>query len=179
MTLYEWLSTAIACVAAAISLVAVIFVGYQVRSAVIQAKQAGRAQQEEWVRQRKRATIEFLTSTMALNRSLKAELPYLDRTAAKAMVLIERANDDLQVEQAIRAYLDYLENVATGVNEGVLDIAVVDRANGGRIVDMAQNYRSYIDRRRIALDDEKLYIELEELAKVIRVRRTQPTWPDC
>jgi hypothetical protein len=54
---------------------------------------------------------------------------------------------------------------------GVLDIGVVDRANGGRIIDMATNYMSYIEDRREMLNDPQLYVELERLAVEIRKRR--------
>jgi hypothetical protein len=171
LSIFERTSIAISSFSALLSLVGLLFVGIQVRRAAKQAKEAANAQQEEWIRRRKQATIEFLTNTMTLSNELKTALPYLDRTPSAATRLIARADKDEAIAKAIRSYLDYLENVATGVNEGVLDVGVVDRANGGRIIDMATNYASYIQHRRGMLNDPQLYIELEQLAAEIRNRR--------
>lgn len=71
----ELASTTISAFSALVSLVGLLFVGVQVRRAAKQAKEAAKAQLEEWVRRKRLATIEFLTSTMSLNTDLKAALP--------------------------------------------------------------------------------------------------------
>jgi Domain of unknown function (DUF4760) len=175
---FERASLVVACITTVLNLVAVSFVGLQVRQAARQASKTTEDQQLEWVRGRKQATIEFIMSTVQLNKELKAALPFSDRDPTKAQALLEAAEKDTAVAGSIRAYLDYLEYVAAGVNEGVLDLGMVDSMSGGRIVDVARNYRPYIERRRQEFQSTTLYLELERLAAAIRSRRHLDPLPE-
>jgi hypothetical protein len=167
----DQVSNVIAIVTGAVNIAAAVFVGMQVRLAVVQNRTSSDLQQRQWDMERKRATINFLLSTIELRKALKAALPYSDRLPNVAARAIARAQANQESAVAIRSYLDYLENFSTGVNLGVLDLEVADRNGGGRIIAMFQNYRLYIERRRVELDDPRLYVELELLATKIAERR--------
>jgi hypothetical protein len=173
VTRFEFWSIGVASAATVINLAAVLFVGVQVRQAAVQSRRATLAQQEEWVKARKRATVEFYMSTEPLNSRLKAALPFLDRNAEAAAEFLEAAERDPDAAAAIRAYLDYLETLAAGANEGVLDLSTIDRMTGSRIVAVAANYAPYIERRRGELGAPGLYRELERLAELIAAHRAR------
>lgn len=71
----------------------------------------------------------------------------------------------------VRAYLDYLEMLAVGVNSDVLDLETLARISGGRVVAVWANYAGYIERRRRELNSPTLYSELGDLARSIRELR--------
>jgi hypothetical protein len=178
MNQFEELSVVVAATGVVVNALAAGFVGLQVRLAAKQsrlaadtARQAAADEKREWDRRRQGATVSFITSTMQLNKDLKAALPFLDRDPERAAEFIERAESEPVVANAIRAYLDYLENIATGVNMEVLDLDVVARMQGGRITAVARNYAPYIAARRRDLQSTTLYSEVEELARRIEARR--------
>ena len=156
-----------------VNLSAAIFVGFQVRLAALQHRNSSDLQQRQWDMERKRATIDFILSTIELRKKLKAALPDFDRSPGTAARVIEQAESDSEAAMAIGSYLDYLENFATGVNLGVLDIEVADRNGGGRIMAMADNFKPFIEKHRKGMNAPGLYGELEMLAANIRQRRSQ------
>lgn len=148
MTTFELLSVFIAAVAALINLGAFVFVGLQVRHAVGQSRKAAADTEFERRRQCKRDTIEAARATVKYREQLKAKLPWNDRDATQVKAYLDEAEGDDETKLAIRAYLDYLEMLAVGANEGVLDVETLSRMSGSRILAVADNYQPYIVRRR-------------------------------
>jgi hypothetical protein len=149
-----------------------IFVGVQLRRGAIETRNAALAEEKERLRQRKRQTIEAVAATARYRQEMKTALPWNDRDAATVRAFLDEAENDDKARSAIRAYLDYLEMLAVGVNEGVLDVDTLARIHGGRIVAIAANYAGYIDRRREEMGSVTLYSELELLADSIRAAGT-------
>ncbi len=65
-------------------------------------------------------------------------------------------------------YLDIYENLAAAVNVGVLDIEMVDRLEGGRIVRTWDAFAPWVEERRQRLGQESLFVELQQLADKVR-----------
>jgi hypothetical protein len=69
------------------------------------------------------------------------------------------------------SYLNYYEVLASGVNEGVFDLGVVDRTSGTTIIKIQEFYGDFIDEVREAERRPRVYLEIESLAKKLRQRR--------
>jgi hypothetical protein len=164
MSLFEWMTTTLGGVTAVLGLASLIFVGIQVRQNAIEARNAALAEEAERLRQRKRETMAAISATARYRQEMKSVLPWNDRDAATVRVFLDEAENDDQARHAVRAYLDYMEMLAVGVNEGVLDISTLARMQGGRIVAIVTNYADYIDRRRRELNSPTLYCELTTLS---------------
>ena len=168
MNTYELLSVVIAAVAALINLSALVFIGMQVHHLMSESRRTALAQEAESARQRKRDTIEAAITTFQQRTRLKVALPWNDRNAADVDKFLEMAEQDDAVRAAIREYLDYLELLGAGVVSGVLDVDVITRIWGGRILAVAANYAPYIERRRKELGSTTLYAELLAMAELVR-----------
>jgi hypothetical protein len=168
---YEWSSSIISAIAATINLGALVFVGMQVRNAASESRRAAEYQEAEGQRQRKRDTINAVIATSQQRDKLKTALPWNDRDAVEVADFLRQVEQDQDRRAAVRAFLDYLEMIAAGVNDGVFDVETVSRTFGGRIVAVASNYAPYIELRRRELNSPSLYIELESVAASIREYR--------
>jgi hypothetical protein len=168
------LTTTLAGVTAILGLGSLIFVGIQVRRGATETRHAALAEEAERLRQRKRETINAVAATAKYRQEMKSALPWNDRDAATVKAFLAEAENDDKARHAVRAYLDYVEMLAAGVNEGVFDLSTLARMQGGRIVAIAANYSDYIDRRRGELNSPTLYSELTALAEEISRTRQQP-----
>jgi hypothetical protein len=81
-------------VTAFINVAALVFVGAQVLLARRALKEATQAQQREWERQRKQATIEASISTAEYRASLNAVLPWNDRDPKEVAAFLKEARGD-------------------------------------------------------------------------------------
>ncbi|WP_327001300.1 DUF4760 domain-containing protein [Dactylosporangium sp. NBC_01737] len=174
MSPFEWVTTALGVATLVIGIGSLLFVGVQLRQGAKETRKAAFAEEEERARQRKRETIDAVAKTARYRQELKAALPWNDRDAASVKRFLEEAENDPKTKAAIRAYLDYLEMLAVGANEGVLDVDTLARIHGGRIVAIATNYAEYIDRRREELGTTTLYSEIGALADAIRASPNAP-----
>jgi hypothetical protein len=68
----------------------------------------------------------------------------------------------------LRNYLNYYENLATGINCGVFDIEVAARVSGTIIVRVFDAYKDFIYRIRKATGHSLAYSEMEALAQALR-----------
>ncbi|WP_167769073.1 DUF4760 domain-containing protein [Nocardia sp. CS682] len=120
----------------------------------------------ENVRQRKQTTLDFIGTTIEKQHDLFGRL----KTDAQFM---EKASDRDTVEYlVVRDYLSYLEDLSVGVNMEVFDREVVDRSIGGRIIRVwFELYGDWIQRERTDLDSDRLYEEVEALAKSLKASR--------
>jgi len=166
------MTTTLGGVTAVLGLGSLIFVGIQVRQSAIETRNAALAEEAERIRERKRDTLAAISATVKYRQEMKSVLPWNDRDAGTVRVFLAEAENDDKARHAVRAYLDYMEMLAVGVNEDVLDISTLARMQGGRIVAIATNYADYIDRRRRELKSPTLYSELTTLAgEISRIRR--------
>ncbi len=173
MSPFEWSTTVLGGVTAVVGLASLIFLARQVRLNAVEIRNAAAAEQAERIRQRKRETTVAVIETIRYRQELKNALPWNDRDASTVEAFLNEAENDEHKLQAVRAYLDYVEMLAASANESVLDVGMLERMQGGRILAIANNYSGYIRRRRAELDSPTLYTELEALAKEIGRRRSE------
>lgn len=172
MSLFEWVTVIIGGVTAIVGIGSLIFVGMQLRQNAIEARDATLAAEVERRRQRKRETMEAIAASARYRQELKAGLPWNDRDAEVVREFLDKAETDDATKGSVRAYLDYLEMLAAGVNEDVLDAELLARISGARIIAVANNYSIYIDRRRKELGSPSLYSELKRLADtMVRIKQ--------
>lgn len=120
---------------------------------------------------RERATIEFIAATMA-----KLDETY-DLVPASGSGLVteflsKASVSDSSEFRALRNYIDYLEDLAVGVNLGLFDLRVVGRTIGPRMVRAWKSYVHWIERKRVALSFPALYSDLEVCVETIRSGRS-------
>lgn len=155
---------------------AVVYVGRQVKQGAENTKAATEERVKEAAQRRREETMRFYMASVEAREHHETYLPG-DREAEKIAALIESAPDDPAIDPAIRVYLSYLEILAIGVNEEVLDIGIVDLFAGGALIAVVTNYKKWIDQQRANLRSPTLYLELEKLAGKIQTRRFDPKHP--
>ncbi len=121
-------------------------------------------------RRRREATLHAYMSTIDRREQYKTLLPS-DRREEIIRRRIEESQTDDAVDRAIRDYMNFHEMVATGVNMGVLDIAVISRFGGDSLVHAWNHYLPWIMRQRTELETPSLSCEFEKLAADVAKRR--------
>lgn len=164
MTVSEMITTAV-------NIAALVFIGCQVLLARRALREGAEAQQQEWVRRRKQATIELEVSTARYRESLKAVLPWNDRDPKEVAAFLKDAAGDRARLGSVREYLNHLEDLAVGIKEGVFDLDTVSMLEGSRIIDTVASYSPYIEGVRRELGRPALYLDIEELAQMLKVQR--------
>lgn len=141
----------------AVTLLGLGAVYFQIRSAT-------KLQRVEHERQRKQATIDAYSSSFSARTSMQDRLPN-DREFAAVRAFCPHPTDTLNPNfLLVVAHLNYWENFATGVHEGVYDLKVVDALAGERVVGAWRGYEEFILGRRKALSSERVWDGLEKLA---------------
>ena len=171
MNTYEWTSSIISTIAALINLGALVFISMQVRHVMTESRKAANSQEAERARQRRRDTIDAVMATSRQHARLKSALPWNERDPEVVRLFLDEAEKDHVKRSAVREYLDYLELMAVGVVEEVLDLETITRMSGGRIIAVADNYAPYIERRRLELSSPSLYSEIQAMASLIRTKK--------
>jgi len=120
----------------------------------------------EQVRSRKQSTLEFLAATVERRQKLSRELPVEIDHAASQRVL-EVWDHDEDARRPVYEFLDFYEMLATGVNSGIFDLEVVDRASGSRIIRIHESYGELIEKLRAEQERPRMYEELQGLAATI------------
>ncbi|MFG1797786.1 DUF4760 domain-containing protein [Nocardia sp. NPDC049149] len=178
MSPFEIISSTIAVIAIAVNIAALLFLGLQVRQGVQNAAAVDKARQEEWVRRRKEASMQFYMSTLDRREHRMSTLPP-DRDGVAIKRYLEDVESDNSKHSAVRTYLSYLEMLGTGVNSGVLDIEVIELYAGGTIVATWNNYGEWIAKTRVKFQSPRIYCQFEMMARDIAQRRSIPMWaPD-
>jgi hypothetical protein len=155
-------------VTAVISLAALVFLGAQVMLARRALKETSKAQQDEWDRQCKKASIDVSVSTARYREELKSFLPWNDRDSEEVAVFLKALNGDHAKLGPVRQYLNHLEDIAVGVKQGVFHIETISMLQGTRIIDTVTNYGPYIRSVREELRRPGIYMYLEELAELLK-----------
>jgi Domain of unknown function (DUF4760) len=117
--------------------------------------------------------MEAFSTTMDARRQLRSILPGdIDAAKIEALVTEIRSGTGAATqEQAVADYLGLWENLAAGVNTGVLDLEMVDRIAGTRVMRLSENYEEWIAWRRRSWRSDSLFSEFDALAARIRRRR--------
>lgn len=155
----------------AINFAALVFLGAQVMLARRALKETAAAQQQEWERQRKKATIEASVSTARYREALKAVLPWNDRDPQEVAAFLKEADGDHAKLTAVRGYLNHLVDIAVGIKQGVFDLETISMLEGNRIIDIVASYTPYIESVRKELHRPTTYEDIEDLAQMIKEHR--------
>jgi hypothetical protein len=165
--------------ATAINLLALIFLGAQVMLARRALRDTAAAQQQEWDRQRKQATIEVSVSTSRYREGLKAVLPWNDRDPEKMAAFLAGIDRSPEKLAAVREYLNHMEDLAVGVKQGVFDLETISMLDGSRIMDIAVSYAPYIENIRRMLKRPQTYSDIQDVAELIKKYREEAGEPSC
>ena len=80
--------------------------------------------------------------------------------------------DDPETEKVVRAYLNDLEFICTGINMGIYDIDTVERLFGDVILRKYDQFEDYIEerrnQRRSVGDSEIVFVELRTVVKNLK-----------
>lgn len=147
MSDYEVRDLLIAALALIANFGALFFLGLEVR-------RVRQATKEESVRRSREATLNHYAATLADRNSLRTDLPNVN------------ASDTFDSEEQrsrVTRYLAYWELLAAGVNLGIYDFDTVRLIAGSRILKVWSNWEAFVQGRRIATENPKLYCELESL----------------
>jgi hypothetical protein len=101
-------------------------------------------------------------------RSAQAARNRLERTDAIERAIAsgsEHAPNGPSIRESVAASLDFLEELALGVNVGTLDEVLMKRLMRGTVLAFWQVFEAYIRNRRVVLSNHRVYVELEGLAK--------------
>jgi len=155
-------------ITAVINLAALAFLGAQVMFARRALKETSQAQQDEWDRQCKKASIDVSISTAQYRDELKAFLPWNDRDPEGVAAFLKAVHGDHEKLSPVRRYLNHLEDIAVGVKQGVFHVETISMLQGSRIIDTVANYMPYIRNIRQELGRPEIYMYLEELAGLLK-----------
>lgn len=158
-------------ITAAINFAALVFLGAQVMLARRALREAAEAQQREWKRQRKKASIEASVSTAGYREALKAVLPWNDRDPKEVAAFLKEADGDHAKLSPVRGYLNHMEDIAVGIKQGVFDLETISMLEGGRIIDTVASYAPYIESVRQELRRPTIYDDIEDLAELLKAHR--------
>ena len=148
----------------AINFAALVFLGAQVMLARRAERETAQGQVDEWLRQRRKSSLDALLATTRYRESLKTLLPWNDRDRSAVDDYLKAANGDHEQLAPLREYLNHLENIAVGVRQDVFDLETISLSEGGRIIDTVANYGPYIESVRRELGMPRVYSEIEYLA---------------
>jgi hypothetical protein len=95
---------------------------------------------DEQVRSKKQATLDFMAATLDRRHALHAMVP--DETDHVAVTdFLTSIEQSVTPPRFLFDYLNYYELIASGVNDGTLDIDIVVRASGSTIRRIASTYQ--------------------------------------
>jgi Domain of unknown function (DUF4760) len=126
-----------------------------------------RETQKENRRQRERATVNYITSTIQRQHELYSDIEQDSSFAAKASVV-----NSAEFHQ-LTSYFAYLEYLSAAVNMKIFDGDVVSRTIGSRIIRAYETFREWMDTERQRLNSKTVYEELDILVADLRERRDQ------
>lgn len=154
-----------------VTLAGLLFVGAQVLLARIAINQSAEAQQREWDRLRKQATIEASIATAQYREDLKADLPWNDRDPKVVAAFLSDIERDPAKLGSVRQYFNHLTDLAVGVKQGVFDLETLSMLEGSRIIDTASSFSPYFDKLRRDLARPSIYEDIDELAEMLKEHR--------
>ncbi|HEX6684643.1 MAG TPA: hypothetical protein VF062_17695 [Candidatus Limnocylindrales bacterium] len=144
----------------------------QVRLLANQVDLAKQATDQDHDRRRRQTTLEACTSFLDRQAELRLRMLPSDYDEAGVAALQAKAlNGDGEAKQLLSVYLNGYEALANGARFDVLDLAVLNRGLGRRIMLVVDRYRPIIDHMRAASGNPDLFGDLEWLARKVKQRR--------
>lgn len=136
---------------------------------VLQVNIAAKALREDHLRRRQQATLDYLVRDVR---------PHWRDSLRNAASDIQRSQEALQEslgtenprDPSIANLLGSVEHMSVGVNIGVYDIAVLDRASGRFIIRIYRQFLPYI--KSVQANTPTAYIEFEQVVRDICRRRS-------
>jgi hypothetical protein len=113
---------------------------------------------------RRQETLRLYSTTRDSRQIAKIGLPR-DSDEDAVAAFIETAKKDEAHRLAVRDYLNYWEEIATGVRFGVLDAEMLRALVGPRLASIFRNYRPHIDWIRENHSPGTFMVEVEGLVK--------------
>lgn len=149
---------------------AALFIGLwvQIRLLAKQVALAAEATQLDHERRRKTETFGFANAILEQQWAFASLVPDTREKGAVERFLAGPGTKDGSPEVIATRYLDIYENLAAAVNVGVLDLDLVDRLEGGRIVHTWDAFEGWVCDRRERFKQDSLFVELQLLAERLR-----------
>lgn len=145
------------------------FVATQVVLARRQLQHGQQIRDDEILRGKRQATIDFYMESVEQRRHWASVLPD-DMNAQAVAEFVEAAfeSDDKVKLQHITNYLGFFEALAVAVAADVYDLEILDSMDGSTIRKVAANYRPYFERARQIHDAPAFFTELEWLGRQLQ-----------
>lgn len=125
-----------------------------------------RAYIDDHTRRKKQATLEYFQTHTTEASILRSEIIEIIPNLKRGEPLsLENVSEESITK--IIPYLNKLEYLAVGVNEGVFDFQTMNRLAGVRLVRIYKTFQPYIENRRNEIDYPTLYSDFVNLAKKI------------
>lgn len=145
---------------------------------VVQIHAAARALKEDHLRQKQQATLDYLVHDV--HPHWKEELRTFKRTFGNASPMpeevLDRLRSDPETKFLIVKLLGNIENMAVGVNVGVYDITLLNRASGAFLIRVFKQFLPFI--RQAQIKQASAYVEFEGLVlELCRLRGIAPPSP--
>jgi hypothetical protein len=150
-----------------VNIVLLVFVVIQLRLLQTQISDASNAFASEQLRIKRQSTLEHLATTMAHRQDVSKDVPP-DTDLAAVKEFSKDADSNNPNGRLLRNYLNYYENLATGINCGVFDVEIAARTSGTVIVRVFDVYQDFIYRIREATGHSLAYCEMEALVQNLR-----------
>ncbi|MEU4163470.1 DUF4760 domain-containing protein [Actinoplanes sp. NPDC026670] len=165
----DLISALTAVAALGVNVIFLVFVIKQLRLLQSQITNTSETFALEQIRIKRQSTLEHLATTMSHRQDVAKEVPP-DTDPVAVRDFCKDADSNSPNGRLLRNYLNYYENLASGINCDVFDIDVVARTSGTIIVRVFDAYKEFIYRIRKATGHSLAYSELEELAEKLRPR---------
>ena len=138
------------------------FIAAQVFFAARAAREAQSERATESLRRKREATLDYWSNTLFERHRLLNEV-YAQTPSYKIAEVIKKSENDKDLRVRISRLLGYYEMLATGVNLEIYDLLTIKRLSGAMLVATFDNYKPFIDSRRIIKKRPNLYSEFETL----------------
>lgn len=120
----------------------------------------------EMKRHKRESTIMYLGEVMPRLSQMDTEIIGVFSTGESIETSDERLTNEMK--SSIRDFLKVMERLSVGLNMEVFDIEVVRRLIGTGIITTWNRLEKIIQKKRIDLNNPKLYIEFEQVVKKLK-----------
>lgn len=141
----------------------------------VQVQLAARALRDDHLRRRQQATLEYLVLHVRPHwkdslRLLKQDLDAQQQPLSPE--LLARITSEPETKASIEKVLGNIEHMAVGVNVGVYDLELINRASGGFLIRTYSQFLPYIE--LVQQRQARAYVEFEQLIRDLRELRGSP-----
>lgn len=147
-----------------VTFITLFFILIQVVGAIKESKIAQSEKVAETLRSKRESTLSYWANTLVERNDMSQEVSaHLSSISIQEIIAESDKNENLRLK--ISRLLGYYEMLSTGVNLDIYDLLTVKHLAGGKLVSTWHDYEPFINRRRDAMRNLKLYREFEILAK--------------